>query len=158
MAVFPSEFRTRAKQIAVHSPTDQQAQLRVVSPALVSALFNNLPDEVRDIDLDDITVPTDPATPDVAVLGDAEPPASGFAGRVIKVFSTVEGGVVQDPPTEKTIITAGVPAGGEVLVEYDDNGIATLTFAAADTVEKAAIAANLLPSNFKELMAEQVGM
>jgi len=43
-------------------------------------------------------------------------------------------------------------------VTYDSNGVPTLTFNAADTVEECEVVMNLLPSNFKELMDQQVGI
>jgi len=156
MAVFPSEFRNRAQQIAVHSPNDQQAQLRVVAPALTSSLFLNLPTEARDPNLTEIPVPTDVATPDVAVLGDAST-GSGWAGEVLRVFVTAAAGVPVSPAVEYTIVTVA-PAAGEVEVTYDSNGVPTLTFNAADTVDECEVVMNLLPSNFKELMDQQVGI
>ncbi len=152
----PSQFRNRAQEIAIHQPNDQQAQLYEVTPALASALFLSLPLEARDPNLTEIKVPSDVTVPDVAVLGNAAQ-GSGFAGEVLRVFVTAAAGVPVDPAVEYTIVTVA-PAAGEVEVTYDAAGVPTLTFNAADTVEECEVVMNVLPSNFKAKMAEEVGI
>ena len=56
------------------------------------------------------------------------------AGQVLNVQSTT--GSTTGPMTP---IVTGAPTTGQVLVEYDTDGVATLTFAAADAVTEAAV-------------------
>lgn len=56
------------------------------------------------------------------------------AGRIIAVESTTGG--ITGPNAQ---VQNGTPGSGEVDVQYDGGGIATLTFAAADTVTGCAV-------------------
>jgi len=136
----------RSAQIDKHSPTDYLDQLRVIAPALRSALESNLPPVARDANVTAVAVAADTT----GALGDAAA-KTGFAGEVVRVNVTAGGA-----PGDKTIV-AGAPAAGEAQVAYDANGIPTVNFNAADAVTECEMVANLLPPNFKALMAEEAG-
>ena len=142
-------------EVSVHSITDQQDMLRRLAPALMSALKLNLPLEARSFDLREVPVTADTTGP----LGNSEQ-GSGFAGEVLAVSITAAAGAPVDPPTPLTLVTVGPPGAGEAFVEYDadGNGIPTITFNAADSVEQVAIVMNLLPADFKFQLLQPVGI
>jgi hypothetical protein len=139
--------KTRRDQISLHSQTDQQSQLRLLAPALMSALLNNLPVAARSADITEQTVTANTTGP----LGVAAA-NTGFAGTVLAVPATTGGA-----PGAKTIVT-GAPAAGQVQVVYDANGIPTLNFNAADAITSCNIVMNQVPANFKNILLQEPGM
>lgn len=137
---------TRENQIDKASPTDLFDQLRVLAPALVSALKANLPVAARSADITGIPVSSDTTGP----LGNASE-RTGVAGEVLAVNATAGGS------TGAKTIVAVAPAAGQVQVTYDANGIPTLTFAAADAVTECEVVMNAVPAAFKALLAEEAG-
>ena len=142
-------------QVSVHSQTDQQAQLSRLAPSLMSALKANLPLVARDPDLTQVPVTGDTT----GALGNSEQ-ASGFAGEVLAVAITAAAGAPGDPPTPLTLVTVGPAGAGEAFVEYDadGNGIPTISFNAADSVDEVQVVINLLPADFKFQLQQPVGI
>ena len=114
------------------------------APAKLSAYKRSFPLDVRKLhpDIKGQAVDADTTGP----LGQAKPSPSGFAGEVLAVNALVSG----TTPTDMTIVASGVPAAGEVLVEYDADGlgIPTLTFAAADAVTECDVVMNQTAADF----------
>jgi len=141
--------RTNADGINTANVTSLPTYDMRTAPAKLSAYKQNFPLEIRKLhpDIKAQAVVDDTTGP----LGVPKLEGSGFSGEVLAVNALVLG----TTPTDMTLIASGVPAAGEVLVEYDVGtgavaglGIPTLTFANAEGVTACDIVMNQAAADF----------
>ena len=128
---------TNRDQLNNSNPTTAWSYVQAIG-GLASLFENMLPTAARSFNHQNLAVSSHTVTME-------------FAGSIVAVEST------EGTTTGANSIVSGAPSTTEVQVTYDSEGVATLTFAAADAVTECQVKANSVDAGIKAFLDRAAG-